>query len=365
MKRVFIVAAERSGDELGAGLAEHIRAEQANISILGIGGDAMETAGVPSRMDISGLAILGFVEGLKHYPMILKKVRACVDDILETKPDAVILIDSWGFMIRVAKGLKARGYSGKIIKYVAPQVWAMRAGRAKILAKFVDLLLSIQPMDAAYFEPEGLETIYVGNPVFDKDYRSGDAERFRKAHRLNDAPIVSVWFGSRLSEIDKLAAVFCQAVSQLQKINTELKFIAPVSESVKVALQAHIDTANLQNVILQTPESEKLDVMKASMAAMACSGTVTTQLASACVPTIVAYKLNALTYWAAKRLFRPDYISIVNIAADAPLMPEYVQDAVTADNLANAMKRYLNDETFRTQSVEALRRQTDTMGASS
>lgn len=363
MPRLFIVATERSGDELGAGLGQHLRIAKPELSIFGIGGPAMEEAGIKSRMDISGLAILGFIEGVKHYPMILKKVKICVDEILKVNPDAVILIDSWGFMIRVAKRLKAKGYLGKIIKFVAPQVWAMRAGRAKILARSVDLLLSIQPMDAAYFEAEGLKTDYVGNPVFDTDYQSGNAELLRKAHKLNDDLIVSVWFGSRQSEIETLAAIFCDAVSRLKATFPKVTFIAPVNQSVRALLQPYLHEEELQDVMIQVPEAEKLDVMKASYAALACSGTVTTQLASAGVPTVVSYKLNPLTFAVAKRLFKPDYISIVNIAADAPLMPEFIQDDVTAGNLSNALSRYISAPALRRDASRALLAQTRKMGA--
>jgi lipid-A-disaccharide synthase len=363
MTRLFIVATERSGDELGAGLGRHLRTAKSDLSLFGIGGAAMEEAGIKSRMDISGLAILGFVEGVKHYPMILKKVKICVDEILKVNPDAVILIDSWGFMIRVANRLKAKGYRGKIIKFVAPQVWAMRAGRAKILARSVDLLLSIQPMDAAYFEAEGLKTVYVGNPVFDTDYQSGNTELLREAYKLNDDLIVSIWFGSRQSEIETLAAILCDAVSRLKASFPKLTFIAPVNQSVRALLQPYLQAAGLQDVIIQVPEAEKLDVMKASHAALACSGTVTTQLASAGVPTVVSYKLNPLTFAVAKRLFKPDYISIVNIAADAPLMPEFIQDDVTAGNLSNALSRYISAPALRRDASRALLAQTRKMGA--
>jgi len=177
MSKIFIVAVERSGDDLGAGLIKAIRNVDQNISVTAIGGSAMDEAGAPSQMSIDGLSILGFVEGIKHYPMILRKVSECCDQIIESEADAVILIDSWGFMIRVAKKLRKAGFKGKIIKYVAPQVWAMRSGRSKILARYTDLLLSIQPMDKPYFEPHGLQTVYVGNPVFDTDYRNGGLQR--------------------------------------------------------------------------------------------------------------------------------------------------------------------------------------------
>jgi lipid-A-disaccharide synthase len=268
-------------------------------------------------------------------------------------------------MIRVAKRLKKLGFKGKIIKYVAPQVWAMRAGRAKILAKFTDLLLSIQPMDAPFFEPQGLETFYVGNPVFDTDYRIGNERQFRERHKLSNDRVISVWFGSRPSEISQLTADFCEAIEILECQNPNLIFVAPIAESVRKILLEHMKSLDLKTSLIFVEESEKIDVMSTSYAALACSGTVTTQLASAGVPTVVAYRLNAMTYYIAKWLFKPSFISIVNIAADKALMPEYIQENISGGTLAEALNAYLCNEMVREASSQALLKQTNMMGANS
>ena len=359
---VYIVAVENSADHIGAELTQHIRVKAANVTVLGIGGTAMAAQGIKSEIDISGLAILGFVEGLKSYPMILDRVRAVVESVMSNNPDAVILIDSWGFMIRVAKGLKKAGYKGKIIKYLAPQVWAMREGRSKILAKHVDHLLTIHSFDAPYFEKHGLPVSYVGNPMFDTDYTQGDGETLRR--ELGFEPkdeVVSVFFGSRLSEIQQLAKPFADAVNILKTQRPRLKLISPVSDSIATDVNAAAgEDLRLQEVIL-LPEARKFDVFAASDVALACSGTVTTQLACAGVPSIVAYRLNKLTYVAAKHLYKPDYISIVNIAAKAELMPEFIQGEVTGEKLAAAVTRYLDDTAYRAETSNKLQVQTSLM----
>ncbi len=359
--KIFIVAAERSGDDLGAGLISALKQHNSDIDVVGIGGDAMANAGVASQMDIDGLSILGFVEGLKHYPMILRKVRECCDKIMHSHADAVILIDSWGFMIRVASRLKRKGYTGKIIKYVAPQVWAMRAKRAKLLAQKVDLLLSIQPMDAPYFEPHGLETIYVGNPVFDTDYQAGQASTIKE----KGGPVLSVWFGSRPSEIAQLSSDFVKTIKRLKSQQPTMFVVSAIARSVRREVELALKIEGISKEILIVDEERKLDVMAASDVALACSGTVTTQLASAGVPTIVAYRLNGLTYFVAKRLFKPNYISIVNIAADSSLMPEYVQNDVTPDALTEAVNAYLEDPDAKERASKQLLEQTHKMGARS
>ena len=362
IQSVYIVAVENSADHIGAELTQHIQAKTTNVSVMGVGGSAMAAQGIKSEIDISGLAILGFVEGLKSYPMILDRVRATVESVMSHNPDAVILIDSWGFMIRVAKGLKKVGYKGQIIKYLAPQVWAMREGRSKILAQHVDHLLTIHSFDAPYFEKHGLPVSYVGNPMFDTDYTQGDGETLRQELGFEpEDEVVSVFFGSRLSEIQQLAKPFADAVDILKTQRPRLKLISPVSDSIATDVNAAAgEDLRLQEVIL-LPEARKFDVFAASDVALACSGTVTTQLACAGVPSVVAYRLNGLTYVAAKHLYKPDYISIVNIAAKAELMPEFIQGEVTGEKLAAAVTRYLDDTAYREEASKKLQVQTSLM----
>jgi len=168
-------------------------------------------------------------------------------------------------MVRLAERLRKQGFEKTLIKYVAPQVWAMRPSRAKRVARLFDGLLTLHPFEPDYFTPLGLQTRYVGNAVFDMDYKAGDPSAIRQQYDLSDRPILSVFFGSRASEITRLAKPFADTVIQL-----------------------------------------------------ACAG----------VPTVVAYRLSSISYALVRRMIKLDYISMVNIAADAPLMPEFVQDAV-------------------------------------
>ncbi len=362
-QHVFIVAAEKSGDELGAGLARQLREQTGGqITLSAIGGSALAGEGLDSPIDISPLSILGFTEGLKAYPIIMDRVYRTADFIIESGAGAAVLIDSWGFMMRVAKRLRKKGFGGKIIKYVAPQVWAMREGRSKILAAYVDALLTIHSFDAPYFTRHGLKTIYVGNPVFDMDYQCGDGAGLRSRFGIGpDAPVLCVLFGSRLSEIQKLAAPFADAVARLKREMPDLAIVAPVSDTITEDVLAAAGTYPALQDVIMLGENQKLDCFAAADTALACSGTVTTQLACAGVPTVVAYRLNTLTYLIAKRLFKPAYISIVNIAADAALMPEFMQDDCTGENLAAAALAYLHNEEKREQASRALLAQTAKM----
>ncbi|PHR93372.1 MAG: lipid-A-disaccharide synthase [Robiginitomaculum sp.] len=360
---VYIVAAEKSGDELGAKLVKALRIKAGkNIEISGIGGSAMKAQGLISPIDIAPLSILGFLEGLKSYLIIMQLVKETTDIILASGADACVLIDSWGFMMRVAQRLKKHGYKGKIIKYVAPQVWAMREGRSKILAQGVDHLLTIHSFDAPYFTRHGLEVSYVGNPVFDEAYDTGDADALRREYNISQTtPVLALLFGSRLSEIQTLAAPFAEAVRLLKLAMPELVIVSPVSDTIATdVMAAAAEHPDLQNVILLN-EERKLDCFALADVSISCSGTVTTQLASAGVPSIVGYRLNWLTYQIASRLFKPDNISIVNIAAEKALMPEFIQDNCTGENLANAALLYLQNIETRQTNSSALLQAVDAM----
>jgi len=359
MTSVFIVAVESSGDILGANLIKALRAEHKTIEITGVGGSAMAAQGIKTDIDVSDLAVLGFIEALKIYPLVLERVKQVSDMILTENPMQVVLIDSWGFMIRVARTLKRAGYKGRIVKYVAPQVWAMREGRAKLLAKSVDHLLSLHSFDAPFFEKHGLETTYIGNPVFEEDFDQGDGMSLRAKYNISkNTKIIAVLFGSRLSEVQTLAEPFAQAITNIKALYKDVCFISPVSEAIATDVGAAAGhDLRLQNVIL-LPEARKWDIFDAADVALSCSGTVTTQLACMGVPSVVAYKLNPVTYFFAKWLYKPKYISIVNIAAKRCLMPEFIQRHCTGENLSNAVHAYLIDPEKSKKAEKDLRTQT-------
>lgn len=366
---VFIVAAEPSGDHLGADLARALGKQSPSIQLLAIGGPVLGSAGLRSQMDIDGLAILGFVEGLKVYPFVLRKVREATDLILKTDPKSVVLIDSWGFMVRVAKALKAAGYSGQIIKFVAPQVWATRSGRAKILARYIDHLLSTQPMDEPYFRDAGLPQTFVGNPVLDQDYRAGNAQDFRGRHALDPSkPVVGFFFGSRPSEIERVGPAILHALDRLNVTHPDLQPVCVIADPVR----ALVDPMLASREITRVDQSEFLDAISAMDGSIACSGTVTTQLAAAGVPTVVIYRLSSLTYWLASRMFKPRFFSLVNIFADAnsdglddPLMPEFVQEEIMTDGPTDALTQMLDNPETAARLRGCLIQETRRMGAGS
>jgi lipid-A-disaccharide synthase len=361
---IFLVAAERSGDLLGADLARALNMLTGDeVTLSGIGGSAMAEAGVASMMSIDGLNILGWIDGLKAYKRVKQSVARAVELILAAKPDTVVLIDSWGFTLRVARGVRAVDPSIRLVKYVGPQVFATRPGRAAVLADTVDELLTILSFDEPFYTPHGLPVTFVGNPTLER-LPAGDGAAFRARHGLDPADLVLVvLLGSRPSEIRRMTPPFVEALARLKARRRDLRLVLPVADPVADDVSAAIARHEVLAGAIRVGEDEKADAFAAADQALACSGTVVTELATAGVPTVTSYKLGWIT-WAIARAFnliRTRHISLVNIAVDERVVPEIIQLQCTGANLANAVDRLLGDPAARAAMSVRLRAITDTL----
>lgn len=360
--RIFLVAAEPSGDLLGADLIAALRDQSPDIEIAGVGGEAMTALGVASPVDVSGLSVLGLLDGVR----ILKLVKARAEETAiaarDFNADAIILIDSWGFMLRTAWRAREHCPDAVLIKYVAPQVFATRPGRAKTLAEAVDHLLAIHPFDPGFFEPYGLSSTFVGNPALERDL-DGDGPAFRDRHDISaDETVSLVLFGSRSSELDRLFEPFAETVARLATAYPSLRFVAPLAGSIAPTARARIAADPRLAGLITVDGRERLDAFAAADLALACSGTVTLELARLGVPTVAAYRLGWAS-WALARFFlmKSRYISLVNIAADEELIEERIQTRATPARLTEAMASLIDDPDRRARLSDRLKAQTRTM----
>lgn len=351
--RIFLVAAEPSGDLLARETAEAINAQAPGVELAGIGGGELKKIGIESPIDIAPLSILGLFEGLKAYGTVVKLADSAADAILAFEPDAVILVDSWGFMLRVAQRVRDRNPAIKLIKLVGPQVWATRPGRAKTLSNLVDHLICIHQMETDYYEPHGLPVTVMGNPALSRTQR-GDRDAFRGKLGLSASEqMVLILPGSRPSEIKRVAPVLMEAAWLLKSERPELRIVTAPAPSVRAQFLA--DYPNLADWAVITDEGEETaDIMAAADLALACSGTVTSELAVQGTPFIVGYKTGWITWSLARYLlYKPEHITLLNIAADdTEIAPEYVQTRFRADRLAERAGALLSD-------ADALRAQTE------
>ncbi|MBI1235277.1 MAG: lipid-A-disaccharide synthase [Alphaproteobacteria bacterium] len=344
-KRIFLVAVEPSGDALGADLMTALRSDHGEgVEIAGVGGEKMEALGLKSAIDISELAILGLLDGLKSYGTILKRVNETVEAAMDFGADAVVLIDSWGFMIRVAQRLQKRENPPLLIKYVGPQIWAARPGRARVLAHSVDHLLTIHAFDAPMFEAAGLPTTFVGNPALERPV-TGDGLAFRDRHGIAPgAPVIGVLFGSRQSERRRIGPVLRDAIALLAEVEPDAVFVSPLAPAIAEGIAADIAGDPRLPHIHLLGEDEKRDATSAMTVALAVSGTATTELALAGVPTVATYKLGWLSWFIYRFiLFKAKYFSLVNIAADEELIIEHAQTGAKGDVLAESVTALLSE----------------------
>ena len=360
---VMLVAAEASGDDRGAGLARALKRRLGEgVRFVGVGGERMAAEGVRSPFDIAEISILGLLEGVLAYPKIMRRVDDTVALAEREKPDAAILIDSWGFTLRVAQRLRRLDPAMPLIKYVGPQVWATRPGRARTLAATVDHLLSIHAFDAPWFEAEGLPVTFVGNAALSLDFSQADpaALRARIGAGVND-PILIVLPGSRPGEIERMLPAFEDAVNRLKETYAGLHVVIPAAPTVAATVKARVAGWRYRAHVIEGDQG-KLDTMAAATVALACSGTVTTELALAGVPMVVGYRLGPVTHALLKLMIRTKYITLFNVAAQDFVAPELVQGDCNGTALAREVALRLDDPALRLAQTQAQYAALDKMG---
>jgi lipid-A-disaccharide synthase len=360
----MLVAAEASGDTLGAGLARALKRLLGadKVRFVGVGGARMAEEGIVSPFDISELSILGLFEGLMAYPKVVARVAETAELARRERPDIAVLIDSWGFTLRVAHRLREIDPGLPIVKYVAPQVWASRPGRARTLARSVDHLLAIHAFDAPHFEREGLATTFVGNSALARDASSADPARLRAAIGAGpDDPILLVLPGSRPSEIRRVMPIFEDAVALLKAERPPLRVVLPAAATVALAVKAQVAHWAYPADVIED-EALKFDAMRAATVALACSGTVTTELALAGCPMVVGYKVGEVTYQVLRHLIRTRFATLFNIAAGEFVAPEFIQNDCTGPALAWAVAERLDDAALRGRQITAQNAALEKMG---
>ncbi len=342
--RLYFVAAESSGDLLAREVISTIRVKQPDVHVSGIGGAEMASVGIVSPIDISPLSVLGLFEGLRAYGTVVKLADIAADAIIADAPDVVVLVDSWGFMLRVAQRVRARAPHIRLVKLIGPQVWATRPGRAKTLASVVDHLLCIHDLEVPFYEPFGLKTTVIGNPAISRHVQ-GNGSSFRAGQSIpEDAKLVLVLPGSRPSEIKRVAPELVSAAKALKSNDPNLKIVFMPASNVATQFREDFPGVASWSIVSSDPGA-RYDAMAAANLALACSGTVTTELAMQDTPMIVAYKTGWIT-WALARglLYSKTHITLLNIVSDdQEVVPEFVQTRLKSDLIAAAAQDWLTD----------------------
>ena len=320
----------------------------------------MREEGIESLVPLADLAVIGVAEVLPRAPLILRRVGETVAAIKRLRPDAVVTIDSSGFSWRIAQRLRRAGETLPLIHYVAPMVWAWRAGRARRMARWYDHLMALLPFEPPYFERVGLSCSYVGHPVLDSGADRGDGARFRAAYGIGpDETLITVLPGSRGGEVRRLLPIFGEALAQLEGMIGRFRVVVPTVATVAaaVARPRAVGRANRS-----CSEIRYRNTMLSPRAAppLAASGSVALELAMARLPMVVCYRLNPLTEALLDRVLKVRQVNLINLLLERPVVRELLRTECAPGPLAAEAERLVRDDRVRAQHLagydEALRR---------
>ena len=344
--RIAIVAGEASGDRLGAGLMDALETRLGSCSFAGAGGAAMQSRGLRPLVGFDRLQVNGITDPLVRLPELLGIQRRLGDAFAAHPPDVFVGVDFNVFNLRLARRMKRCGFP--LVHYVSPSVYAWRRGRVRSLARSVDMLLTLFPFEAQFYQGQDLQVVYVGHPLADEidDAASGEEARAQAKDQLQIGPgkCVAVLPGSRLSEVRHLAPAFFETARVVADKHGPVSFVVPCpTEPIRrwLAENAHLHAG----LDLTSYAGDGRLALTACNAALVKSGTSTLEAMLLGRPMVVGYKLGGFNYQVLKRLVRTPYIALPNILAGEALVPEFIQDELQAQPMAKKISALLDKDT--------------------
>lgn len=351
---IRLLAGEPSGDLLGASLMSALKQRYPQLRFSGIGGPHMQAQGLNTEADMERLSVMGFFEPLKRLPELLRIRKHFVAQSLQDRPDLFIGIDSPDFNLPIAKKLKVQGV--KTAHYVSPSVWAWRQKRVVKIRQSVDLMLTLFPFETEFYKTHAVPATFVGHPMADEIAIDTDQQEYRQQLQLDaDAKILAVLPGSRMGEVRTLIPVFSACMRDLVAKHPDLQFVIPAANATLLAfleqsMSEELLGAAYGKVTLRLGESRA--TMGAADAVLLASGTSTLEAMLLKKPMVMAYKLSAITYNIVKRMINVGHFALPNLLSDHVLVPEFIQDEATLDNLLPALESALYDNSQRALLLE-------------
>jgi len=335
---IGIVAGETSGDLLGAGLIRAIRARFPHARIEGIGGEKMISAGMKSLYPMEWLSVMGLTEVLKHLPRLWRCRQGLKKHFSTNPPDVFVGIDAPDFNLGLELALKK--FNIPTVHYVSPTVWAWREYRLKKIHRACDLMLTLFPFEAAYYQKRKMPVKFVGHPFA---WEIPLSSRKKTAREQLNLPIencyVALLVGSRESEVSRLGDLFLKT-AQLLQVKRPIKFLIPLANQ-KVSDLLKTQLSHFKDIDVQLFQGHARQIIAASDVVLLASGTATLETALIKRPMVVAYQVSKMTYWLAKKLVKVPYIALPNLLAQKLLVPEFIQDRATPEHLAEAVEDFL------------------------
>ncbi len=348
-----LVAGESSGDILGAGLMQAIKARHPDVEFIGVGGARMEAEGLKSYFPLERLAVMGLVEVLGRLPELLSRRKRLLRTLLDVRPDVFIGIDAPDFNLDLELKLRRAGI--KTVHYVSPSVWAWRQKRVLKIRDGCDLMLTLFPFEAKFYDAHQVAVRFVGHPLADAIPLCADRDAARALLNLTtDAPIVALMPGSRGGEVARLGSLFLDAAERLRGLRPGIRFVMPcASPERRTQLEQMLAGRDLPLTLIDGRSHEALAACDAVLIA---SGTATLEALLYKRPMVVAYRVAPLTFSILKRMVKSAYVSLPNLLAQRLLVPELLQEAATPEAMAQLLSPLLEHGEVQTEGFDEIHR---------
>ncbi|MDG4554931.1 MAG: lipid-A-disaccharide synthase [Candidatus Competibacter sp.] len=349
---IALVAGELSGDVLGAGLIAALKERYPRARFSGIGGPGMIGQGLRGLAPLERLAVMGLVEVVRHLPELLRIRRRLYRTWLVDPPAVFIGIDAPDFNLGLERRLRVRGIP--TVHYVSPSVWAWRPWRVRKIARSVDLMLTLLPFEVAFYQRHDVPVRFVGHPLADCISPHNDPLLARRLLHVDvpaEARIVALLPGSRGGEVSRLGPLLLDTAAWLWARRPELHFVLPAATPSLFDMLESMRAGRAPALPMTLVQGQSREAMAAADVVLLASGTATLEAMLLERPMVVAYRVAPMTAWIARRLLTISHFALPNLLAGRELVPEFVQDAATVDNLGLAVLRWLDDATARAESV--------------
>ena len=340
MKKIFILTGEPSGDKLASTVISKLMLQTTNIEYLSVGGMHVKKLGIKSIFDLKEITYLGFTSVLLNIFKIRNRINKTVDEIIKFNPDILFSVDSPDFTLRVAERVKKKNNNIKTIHYVAPQVWVWRKNRVKKIKKYIDHMLLLFDFEKKYFEVENIKTTFVGHPLIEK---SENAKTILNNLIPKDKKIISLFPGSRKSEVTVLLPILLDFIKLMNNKNNNYSFVIHATEENKDFIVNQINNSALDNIDVISDENIKLQILSNSIFAVSKSGTVSLQISNCNVPSIIIYKLSYINFMIFKLLVNVKFANIINIINNREVIPELLQNECNAKEIFNTVMYFLKN----------------------
>jgi lipid-A-disaccharide synthase len=350
MKKIFILTGEPSGDKLASTVISKLKIDNPDINYLSVGGAHIKKLGIQSIFDLKDITYLGFTSVLFNIFKIRKKINKTVDEIIKFNPDILFSVDSPDFTLRVAEKVKNINNNIKTIHYVAPQVWVWRKNRVKKIKKFIDHMLLLFNFEKKYFDEENIKNSFVGHPLIEKN----DNVKTTLDNIISkDKKIISLFPGSRKSETKVLLPILLDFIKLMNKRNLDYSFVFHATDENREFIINKIKNTNFVNIDVVSEENIKDQVLSNSIFAVSKSGTISLQISSANIPSIIIYKLSYINFMIFKLLVNVKFVNIINIINDKEIIPELLQKECNPEEIYKTVIYFLkNPELIEKQLID-------------